>query len=80
MKASKAIGEALTIRRNQTIEEIKKRTKCNRCNKIGHWARECKAQGSRYNQQHSNNDVVLMLSTILTTHASTNQSNQWVVD
>ena len=25
------------------IEELKKRTRCRRCNRFGHWARECKA-------------------------------------
>ena len=25
------------------VEELKKRTKCNRCHKTGHWARECRA-------------------------------------
>ncbi|CAE7244986.1 GIP, partial [Symbiodinium sp. CCMP2456] len=30
------------------IEELKKRTRCNRCHRFGHWARECKANlGSR---------------------------------
>ena len=24
-----------------SIEELKKRTKCNRCHQVGHWAREC---------------------------------------
>ena len=25
------------------VEELKKRTRCHRCKKIGHWAKECKA-------------------------------------
>ena len=24
------------------IEELKKKTKCNRCHRVGHWARECR--------------------------------------
>ena len=28
-----------------SIEELKKRTKCNKCKKIGHWARECPERG-----------------------------------
>lgn len=27
------------------VEELKKRTRCRKCNKLGHWARECKASG-----------------------------------
>ena len=26
------------------IEELKRKTKCNRCGKVGHWARECKVK------------------------------------
>ena len=27
----------------EALAELKKKTRCRRCNKLGHWARECKA-------------------------------------
>ena len=30
-----------------SISELKKRTKCNKCGQVGHWARECSSQGRR---------------------------------
>ncbi len=30
------------------VEELKKRTRCRRCNQVGHWARECKNPPSRH--------------------------------
>ena len=29
-----------------SIEELKKRTKCNRCHRVGHWSRECRQKGT----------------------------------
>eukprot|EP00435_Cladocopium_sp_Y103_P053201 s487_g17.t1 len=29
------------------VEELKKRTRCRKCNKLGHWARECRASGTQ---------------------------------
>ena len=38
-------GQAASTRKSfrVEIEELKKRTRCRRCNRLGHWARECKA-------------------------------------
>ena len=33
------------------VEELKKRTRCRRCNKLGHWARECKAPAASATEQ-----------------------------
>ena len=30
-----------------SISELKKRTKCNKCGQVGHWARECSSKGRR---------------------------------
>ena len=45
VQKSRQFGYASTAKRQFRIEveELKKRTKCNRCGKVGHWARECRA-------------------------------------
>ena len=45
VQKSRQFGYASTAKRQFRIEveELKKGTKCNRCGKVGHWARECRA-------------------------------------
>jgi hypothetical protein len=45
LKQSRQFGAAYKDRRSfrVEIEELKKKTRCRKCNKLGHWARECKA-------------------------------------
>ncbi|CAE7347138.1 RE1, partial [Symbiodinium microadriaticum] len=46
------------------IEELKKRTRCNRCHRFGHWARECKANlGSREGHATSSTTSAVSSST-----------------
>ena len=44
LQKSRRFDKAREVKRSfkVEIEELKRRTKCNRCGKIGHWARECR--------------------------------------
>ena len=44
LQKSRRFAQAREVKRSfkVEIEELKRRTKCNRCGKIGHWARECR--------------------------------------
>ena len=44
LQKSRRFSQAREVKRSfkVEIEELKRRTKCNRCGKIGHWARECR--------------------------------------
>ena len=44
---SRKFGSASQSRRSFRIEveELKKRTRCRKCNRMGHWARECRSSG-----------------------------------
>ena len=39
-----AKGGGKSFRKRLTLDEVKKRTRCKRCNQRGHWHRECTAQ------------------------------------
>ena len=45
LQKSRRFGQAASTRKSFRVEiaELKKRTRCRRCNGLGHWARECKA-------------------------------------
>eukprot|EP00435_Cladocopium_sp_Y103_P052219 s999_g16.t1 len=45
LKQSRQFGAVAKDRRSFRIEieELKKKTRCRKCNKLGHWARECRA-------------------------------------
>ena len=44
LQKSRRFAQARGVKRSFKVEikELKRRTKCNRCGKIGHWARECR--------------------------------------
>ena len=44
LQKARRFDQAKEMRRSfrVEIEELKKKTKCNRCHKVGHWARECR--------------------------------------
>ena len=44
LQKSRRFAQAREVKRSfkVEIEELKRRTKCNRCGKVGHWARECR--------------------------------------
>ncbi|CAK9031068.1 unnamed protein product [Durusdinium trenchii] len=47
LQRARKFKQAQDVRRSfkVEIEELKRRTKCNKCGAVGHWARECKAAG-----------------------------------
>eukprot|EP00435_Cladocopium_sp_Y103_P029595 s2144_g7.t1 len=44
MQRSRRFGAAQDLKRSYRveIEELKRKTRCHRCNQVGHWSRECK--------------------------------------
>eukprot|EP00435_Cladocopium_sp_Y103_P044898 s702_g12.t1 len=44
MQRSRRFGAATDLKKSYRveIEELKRKTRCHRCNKVGHWSRECK--------------------------------------
>ena len=44
MQRSRRFGAAQDLRRSYRveIEELKRKTRCHRCNQVGHWSRDCK--------------------------------------
>ena len=48
LQKSRQFHQAKELKRSFRIEveELKRKTKCNRCGKIGHWARECRSKVS----------------------------------
>ena len=47
LQRARKFKQAQDVRRSfkVEIEELKRRTRCNKCGAVGHWARECKAHG-----------------------------------
>ena len=56
LKQSRQFNKEADTRRSFRIEveELKKRTRCHKCKKVGHWARECRARGNPTHSSASN--------------------------
>ena len=55
LQKSRRFGQAASSRKSfrVEIEELKKRTRCRKCNRLGHWARECRSTtNARGKDQH----------------------------
>uniref|UniRef100_A0A6G1SJN1 Retrovirus-related Pol polyprotein from transposon TNT 1-94 n=1 Tax=Aceria tosichella TaxID=561515 RepID=A0A6G1SJN1_9ACAR len=61
--------------RSQNIAELKKRTKCNKCGIIGHWARECRSKVRRQPTQQDEDNVALISTT-----SNAPDTDSWVID
>lgn len=66
-----------------SIDELKKRTKCKVCNKVGHWARECpqnKNQNGNKNPSTSNKDDKRDLAFMVVEGEKCKESDVWIAD
>ena len=50
------------------VEEFKKRTKCHRCKKVGHWARECRSKPANPKASSSSTDAAGCVQVPATEH------------
>eukprot|EP00435_Cladocopium_sp_Y103_P012083 s801_g3.t1 len=70
LQKSRRFGAASDLKRSYKveIEELKRRTRCHRCNQVGHWSRDCKSAakgkgktaGSSSGQKSSDSGVALV--------------------
>ena len=72
--------------KKQNIEELKKKTKCKKCNKVGHWAKECRskfaqngAQASQHVSQHGESQTS-DIGAFMCYSASSQLSTEWISD
>ena len=76
-KQARQFGQLNTARKyyRVEIEELKKRTRCRKCGRLGHWARECRSGGGGPNRLKPTDQGNAASSS--STEAMTSTSSRW---